>query len=158
MSVTRLTTGPRLPLHRVRRRNIGKRRVPKIIISNTTNLLFKTAICILLMSNHNSFCMVFDRIAYVYFMWKIYLYFSIGNGQPCELALCQLYRRTFVPYWRPMYLVFSALWRSNDQCMGWCRNRYGDWRLHRFSKHPRNNLVLLCYVHYRQQGFCFCVL
>ena len=28
----------------------------------------------------------------------MYLYFSIGNGQPREPALCQLYRHTFVPY------------------------------------------------------------
>jgi len=28
----------------------------------------------------------------------MYLHFSTGNGQPSELALCQLYRRTFVPY------------------------------------------------------------
>ena len=28
---------------------------------------------------------------------KIYLYFSIGNGQPSEPALCQMYRHTFVP-------------------------------------------------------------
>jgi len=28
---------------------------------------------------------------------KIYLYFSIGNGQLREPALCQLYRHTFVP-------------------------------------------------------------
>ena len=28
----------------------------------------------------------------------MYKYFSIGNGQPREPALCQLYRRTFVPY------------------------------------------------------------
>ena len=26
------------------------------------------------------------------------MYFSIGNGQPVEPALCQLYRHTFVPY------------------------------------------------------------
>ena len=30
--------------------------------------------------------------------WKIYWYFSIGNVQPREPALCQLYRHTFVPY------------------------------------------------------------
>jgi len=29
---------------------------------------------------------------------KIHLYFSIGNGQPSEPALCQLYRHTFVLY------------------------------------------------------------
>jgi len=30
----------------------------------------------------------------------MYLYFSTGNGQPREPALCQLYRHTFVPYTR----------------------------------------------------------
>ena len=34
----------------------------------------------------------------VYFIWKIYLYFSIGNGEPRQPALCQMYRHTFVPY------------------------------------------------------------
>jgi len=29
---------------------------------------------------------------------KIYLYFSTGNGQTKEPALCQLYRHSFVPY------------------------------------------------------------
>jgi len=33
------------------------------------------------MSNRNSFRVLFDKIAFVYFIWKIYLYFSIGNGQ-----------------------------------------------------------------------------
>jgi len=32
------------------------------------------------------------------FSHGVYLYFSTGNGQPREPALCQLYRRTFVPY------------------------------------------------------------
>ena len=57
-------------------------------------------------SNHNSFRATFDKIASVHFSWKIYLYFSIGNGRPrkptlCQLyrkpTLCQLYRHTFVP-------------------------------------------------------------
>ena len=56
------------------------------------------AISILRISNHNSFRVLFDKIASVYFIRKIYLYFSIGNGQPMEPALCQLYRHTFVPY------------------------------------------------------------
>ena len=30
---------------------------------------------------------------------KIYLYYSVGFGQPREPALCQLFRHTFVPYW-----------------------------------------------------------
>jgi len=46
---------------------------------------------------YNSFRVLFDKIASVYFICKKILYFSIGNGQPREPALCQLYRRTFVP-------------------------------------------------------------
>jgi len=42
---------------------------------------------------------MFYKIASVCFISKIYLYFSIGNGQPREPALCQLYRHTFVSYW-----------------------------------------------------------
>jgi len=38
-------------------------------------------------------------MASVYFISKkIYLYFSIGNGQPRDPALCQLYRHTFDPH------------------------------------------------------------
>jgi len=40
---------------------------------------------------------------------NIYLYFSTGNAQPSEPALCQLYRRTFVPYnAAAAYTFFSA--------------------------------------------------
>ena len=60
--------------------------------------IFKTAIGILLTSNHNSFSVLFHRIALVYFVWKINWYSSIGNDQHREPALCQLYRHTFVPY------------------------------------------------------------
>ena len=52
----------------------------------------------MLISDHSSFRVLLDKIASVYFNWKIYLYFSIVNGQPREPALCQLYRHTFVPY------------------------------------------------------------
>ena len=52
----------------------------------------------MLISKHNSFRLLFDTIASVYFIWKIYLYLSTVNGQPREPALCQLYRRTVVPY------------------------------------------------------------
>ena len=41
---------------------------------------------------------------------KYILYFSIGNGQPRESALCQLYRHTFVPYGKMVLsLVGSVL-------------------------------------------------
>ena len=78
--------------------SLGNESVPKIIINNTMNLFFKSAINILVVSNHNSFRALFDKIASVYFIWKIYLYFSIGNCQPRKPALCQLYRHTFVTY------------------------------------------------------------
>jgi len=64
-------------------------------------------------SNRNSFWTLFDKIASVYFIWKIYLYFSIGNGQPGEPALCQLYRHTFVHYstlLQPSLLEYSCKW------------------------------------------------
>jgi len=34
----------------------------------------------LVISNHSSFRVLFDKIVSVYFVWRIYLYFSIGNG------------------------------------------------------------------------------
>ena len=53
----------------------------------------------MLISNHNSFREPFDKIASEHFIWKIYLYFRIRNGEPREPALCQLYRHTFLPYY-----------------------------------------------------------
>jgi len=38
------------------------------------NLFFKTTITILIISNHNSFGVLLDKIASVYFIWKIYIY------------------------------------------------------------------------------------
>ena len=67
--------------------------MPKIIVNNTINLLSLTAISILGISNHNSFRVLFDKNASVYFILKIYLYFSVGNGHPREPAPCQLYRQ-----------------------------------------------------------------
>jgi len=79
---------------------LGNESMPKITINYTVNLFFNTAIRILVISNRNSFRVLFDRIATVYFTRKIYLYFSIRNGQPREPALCQLYRHTFAPSWK----------------------------------------------------------
>jgi len=53
---------------------------------------------IVVISNRNSSRVLFHKIAsvYMYFIRKICLYFSLGDGQPVELVLCQLYRHTFV--------------------------------------------------------------
>jgi len=72
--------------------------VPKIIINNTINLIFETAISMLVISNDTSFRVLFDKTASEYFIWKMCLYYSIGNDQPSEPALCQLCRHTFVPH------------------------------------------------------------
>ena len=75
---------------------------------NKIILFLLTAISTLLISNCNSFQVLFDNIASVfYFIWKIYLYSSIGNGQPREPALCELYRHTFVPYSSPSLQLFD---------------------------------------------------
>ena len=41
---------------------VGNESVPKIVISDTVYLLLKTAISILVISNHNSFRALFDKI------------------------------------------------------------------------------------------------
>jgi len=47
---------------------IGNESVPKIIINDTINLLIKTAISISVISNGNSFRVLFDKIASVYYI------------------------------------------------------------------------------------------
>jgi len=48
---------------------IGNESVPKIIIRDALNLFFfESAISILVISNHNSFGVLFDKIASVYFI------------------------------------------------------------------------------------------
>ena len=44
---------------------IGNESVPESVINSTINLIFKTAISILLISNRNSFRVLFDKIASV---------------------------------------------------------------------------------------------
>jgi len=83
-------------------------------------------------SYHNRFRVLCDKIASAYFIWKIYLYFNIGNGQPREPALCQLYRHTFVPYTSMRTL---AVKQSSCSSVGpYCR-RTVDLRQWRPTKH-----------------------
>jgi len=53
---------------------IGNESVPKIIINDTISLFLKTAISILLISNHNSFRVLSGKIASVYFICMKYIY------------------------------------------------------------------------------------
>jgi len=52
----------------LRRVVIGNESVPKIVINNTINFFFYTAIGILPILNRNSFRVLFDKIASVYFI------------------------------------------------------------------------------------------
>ena len=69
-----------------RQKQTGNKSVRKIIINNTINLglLFKTAISILVVSNHSGFRVLFDETGLLpcILFEKHILYFSIGNGQP----------------------------------------------------------------------------
>ena len=49
-------------------------------------------------SNHNGFQVLFDKIVFVCFIWKIIYTLALEMAIPWEPALCQLYRHTFVPY------------------------------------------------------------
>jgi len=79
-------------------RQNNRESVPNIILNNTINLFFFNRNQHFAISNRKSLRVLFDKIASVHFIRKIYLYSSTGNGQPREPALCQLYRRTLVPY------------------------------------------------------------
>ena len=47
---------------------IGNESVPKVIINDTMKCFSETALSILVISNHNSFRVLFDKIAFVYFI------------------------------------------------------------------------------------------
>ena len=84
--------------------------------------IFWTAISILVISNYNSFRVLFNKIASAYVIWRIYLYFSIGNGQPREPALCQLYRHTFVPYSNAWHSVTERMILGRTACIAYMRS------------------------------------
>jgi len=48
--------------------------VPKIIMDNAINLSYKTAVSILVISNHNSFRVPFDEIVFPYISFGKYIY------------------------------------------------------------------------------------
>ena len=93
---------------------------------------------ILLISNHKSFQVLCDKTASIYFICKIYIYFSIGNGQPTEPALClNVWFKTAV---ETCQLSVLSVWRwcrcaAQPALSGWCSDADGWlWRcslLHR---------------------------
>jgi len=63
--------------------------VPKVYQNADGSLKNKFIELFIIISNHNIFPVLFYKIASIYFIWKMYLYFSTENGQPMEPALCQ---------------------------------------------------------------------
>jgi len=71
-----------------------------------------------IISNQNSLRVLFDKIASVYFIWKIYLHFSIGNGQPRKTGCANSARFRFVlvvyreyPLWAKVIRQVAAAMR-----------------------------------------------
>ena len=64
-------------MHVLRREEHISKSVPKIILNDTIYVFCKTAIRIMVISNHNSFRVLFDKIASVYFIGKIYILYII---------------------------------------------------------------------------------
>ena len=71
-----------------------------IILNDTINFSLKlqSAFCYF-QTMTVSECGLIKLLLYILFEKYIHLYLSVGNGQPWEPALCQLYRHTFVPYY-----------------------------------------------------------
>jgi len=97
-----------------------------------------TAFSILVISNHNSFRLPFDKISAIYFILKIYLYFITGNGQPMEPALYQLYWHTFIPYRADMsgegvwfYCYLGEVWLVESEVDVWMLNDIQSTTWHR---------------------------
>ena len=133
-------------------------------INNTINAFSKTAITILPISNRKNFRALFDKIASVRFISKIY--FIVGKGRPREPTPSQLYRRTFVhgrPHigangvsWPPgkmdeklksenmqkraVVYVYVILWEQSGQACRCRERRYAD---HTFIQ-----------IYFRMHHFC----
>jgi len=90
-----------------------------------------------------SFRVLFDKIVSVYFTWKLYLYFCIGNGQPIEPALCQLYRHTFVPY-------------HNCAFFGWVPIQSRAFELDAFERESFSLYTSCVFLFFSFYAFCIC--
>ena len=65
----------------------------------------------MVISNHNGFRALFDKIASLYFIWKRYLYLSVGNGWPAHgtSTVPTLYR-----HFPSLYRLRKELARDNN--------------------------------------------
>ena len=73
-----------LGLFKLKWSQIENESVPKILINNTINLILKTAICILLISNYDSFRVLSDKIASVYFISKNVIFIVYHRKWPAQ--------------------------------------------------------------------------
>ena len=86
--------------------------VPKIRINNTKKINFLIAVSILLISNHNSLRVLFDKIASVaYILFEKYIYISVlkmacPENQHCASCIGTLSFATVVP----LPIASGVLW------------------------------------------------
>ena len=135
---------------------IQNKSVPKIILNEKINLLSKTAISILVISNYNSFQVQFDKIASIYFMQKIYIYlhFRTGNGQPgnqhcanCISALSFPISIIYITTLHPLNGLFSRTTRVSQYQKGKSSpdlNEARDDGVYRWQWHQLDHMQTIC--------------
>jgi len=98
-------------------RSVANASVPKVIVNNTINLLFQTAISVLVISNHNSFrvlltkllpCILFENYIYIFALGMA----SSGN-QHCANCIGTLFWGKHDTMCEAKWLRFIALLRCN---------------------------------------------
>ena len=82
----------------LRTARIGNKSVPKIILDDTMNFFRKLQSAFFVISNHNSFRVLFDKSSSIFFIWKNILIFYHRKWPAQGTGTVSLYRRTFVPY------------------------------------------------------------
>jgi len=98
---------------------IGNDSVPIVITNDTMSLFFKLHVSSLAISNrHNSFRVLFDKIASVYFTWK-YIYILASEmaspwNQHCASCIGTLSFRAaaVLRYFTSRYRLCSSLWKQ----------------------------------------------
>ena len=65
-----------------RQGSIGDESVPIITINDVVNSSFKTSVTFLVITNHISFWVLFDKIVSVYFIWKVFSILALEMASP----------------------------------------------------------------------------
>jgi len=115
--------------------------VPKIVINNAINYSL-TAIGNLVISNHNSFRVVFEKKLLPCILFEnIFFYFSIRNGQPGETSTVPIVSALLDAADDGQPVPESVL----DRFIRFCRTHYGVQRTDRHAYHG-TSMTIPCRV------------